>query len=150
EESVKNLLIATAAESAPTDQGMRPAASATAASPAPSAATVSTPAAAGVSQIPLSQVADVRIVQGPSMIKSENGLLRSYVQLNVRDRDIVGFVEEAQQAVAEQIKMPPGMYVEWSGEFEHQVRAKKTLVVIVPIVVAIIFVLLYITYSDLA
>ncbi|MEX1096949.1 MAG: efflux RND transporter permease subunit [Planctomycetales bacterium] len=101
-------------------------------------------------QVPLSQLADVRIVEGPSMIKSENGLLRAYVQLNVRDRDIVGFVEEAQRAVAEQVAMPPGMYVEWSGQFEHQVRARKTLSVIVPIVIVIIFVILYVTYHDLA
>lgn len=99
-------------------------------------------------QIPLAQIADVRIVQGPSMIKSENGLLRSYVQLNVRDRDIVGFVEEAQRAVADKVKLPSGMYIEWSGQFEHQVRAKRTLMIIMPIVVLIIFVLLYITYHD--
>ncbi|HEX5103334.1 MAG TPA: efflux RND transporter permease subunit, partial [Pirellulaceae bacterium] len=104
----------------------------------------------GVAQIPLAQIADVRIVEGPSMIKSENGLLRSYVQLNVRDRDIVGFVEEAQRAVADKVTLPQGMYIEWSGQFEHQVRAKRTLTVIVPIVVLIIFVLLYVTYHDLA
>lgn len=104
----------------------------------------------GVAQIPLAQIADVQIVEGPSMIKSENGLLRSYVQLNVRDRDIVGFVEEAQRAVADQVKLPAGIYIEWSGEFEHQVRAKRTLTVIVPIVVLIIFVLLYVTYHDFA
>ena len=104
----------------------------------------------GVTQIPLAQIADVRIVEGPSMIKSENGLLRSYVQLNVRDRDIVGFVEEAQRAVADKVKLPAGMYIEWSGQFEHQVRAKRTLTVIVPIVVLIIYVLLYITYNDFA
>jgi Cu(I)/Ag(I) efflux system membrane protein CusA/SilA len=105
---------------------------------------------AAVTQIPLAQLADVRIVEGPSMIKSENGLLRSYVQLNVRDRDMVGFVEEAQRVVAAKVKLPAGMYLEWSGQFEHQVRAKRTLTVIVPLVVLIIFVLLYITYHDLA
>ncbi len=108
------------------------------------------PFPSGVAQIPLAQIADVRIVEGPSMIKSENGLLRSYVQLNVRDRDIVGFVEEAQRAVADKVKLPQGMYIEWSGQFEHQVRAKRTLTVIVPIVVLIIFLLLYVTYHDFA
>jgi Cu(I)/Ag(I) efflux system membrane protein CusA/SilA len=103
---------------------------------------------ASAPQIPLSQVATVRIVEGPSMIKSENGLLRSYVQLNVRDRDIVGFVEEAQHAVAERVKLPAGMYLEWSGQFEHQVRAKRTLMVIVPVVILIIFIILYLTYHD--
>jgi Cu(I)/Ag(I) efflux system membrane protein CusA/SilA len=103
----------------------------------------------GMTQIPLSQIADIHIVQGPSMIKSENGLLRSYVQLNVRDRDIVGFVDEAQRVVAEKVKLPPGMYLEWSGQFEHQVRSKRTIMVIFPIVVLTIFVLLYLTYNDL-
>jgi Cu/Ag efflux pump CusA len=99
-------------------------------------------------QIPLASVADIRIVEGPSMIKSENGLLRAYVQLNVRDRDIVGFVEEAQRAVAEQVQLPAGMYLEWSGQFEHQVRARRTLSVLFPLVIALIFLILYITYHD--
>ena len=70
-------------------------------------------------------VADVRIVQGPAMIKSENGKLRSYVQLNVQDRDTIGFVDEAKRVVAQEVKLPPGMHIEWSGEFENQVRAAK-------------------------
>lgn len=82
------------------------------------------------------------------MIKSENGLLRAYVQLNVRDRDLVGFVEEAQRAVAEQVSLPPGMYLEWSGQFEHQLRAKRTLSIVFPLVIVVIFLLLYITYHD--
>ncbi len=100
-------------------------------------------------QVPLSDVADIKIVEGPSVIKSENGMLRSYVQLNVRDRDIVGFVEEAQRAVAQNVKMPPGFYLEWSGQFEHQVRAKKTLEVIFPLVVLLIFVILFMTFNDI-
>jgi len=99
-------------------------------------------------QIPLSLVADVKIVPGPSMIKSENGQLRSYVQLNVRDRDIVGFVEEARQAVDAQVKLPPGSSLEWSGQFEHQVRAQKTLTIVFPAVILIIFVILFLTYKD--
>jgi Cu/Ag efflux pump CusA len=99
-------------------------------------------------QIPLASVADVRIVEGPSMIKSENGLLRAYVQLNVRDRDIVGFVEEAQRAVAEQVEMHAGMYLEWSGQFEHQVRARRTLSIVFPVVILVIFLILYLTYHD--
>jgi Cu(I)/Ag(I) efflux system membrane protein CusA/SilA len=104
--------------------------------------------AAASTQVTLGQVADVRVVEGPSMIKSENGLLRSYVQLNVRDRDVVGFVEEAQRIVAEKVKLPQGMYVEWSGEFEHQVRARKTLQVVFPAVMVIIVLLLYLTYKS--
>jgi Cu(I)/Ag(I) efflux system membrane protein CusA/SilA len=102
-------------------------------------------------QIPLTDVADVRIVEGPAMIKSENGRLRNYVTLNVRgDRDIVGFVEEARRVIAEKIKLPAGVHLEWSGEFEHQVRAAKTLRVIFPAVIVLIFVILYLTYKDLA
>lgn len=107
-----------------------------------------TPIRSKSQQVPLASVADVRIVEGPSMIKSENGLLRAYVQLNVRQRDIVGFVEEAQRAVAEQVEMPAGMYLEWSGQFEHQVRARRTLTVVFPLVIVLIFLILYITYHD--
>jgi len=100
-------------------------------------------------QVPLAMVADVNVVEGPAVIKSENGLLRSYVQLNVRDRDIVGFVEEAQRVVAQKVKLPQGMYIEWSGQFEHQVRARKTLQVVFPAVILLIFIILYLTYNDL-
>ena len=70
----------------------------------------------------LGALADVRIVEGPAMIKSENGRLLNYVTLNVRGRDIVGFVDEAQRVVAQKVKLPEGVHIEWSGEFEHQVR----------------------------
>lgn len=136
EQSVENLLIA-ASSGGPATEGTG--------SQSADTANTSVPL-----QIPLSQVADVRIVQGPSMIRSENGLLRSYVRLNVRDRDIIGFVEEAQQAVASQVTMPPGMYVEWTGQFEHELRARRTLSIIVPAVVITIFVLLFVVYHDLA
>jgi copper/silver efflux system protein len=99
-------------------------------------------------QVPLEDVADVRIVEGPSMIKSENGLLRSYVQLSVRDRDTVGFVEEARRLVSEKVKLPAGMYLEWSGEFEHELRARKTLRVVFPAVIAVIVLILYLTYKS--
>jgi Cu/Ag efflux pump CusA len=100
--------------------------------------------------IPLSAVADVRIVEGPAMIKSENGRLLNYVTLNVRGRDIVGFVDEAQRAVAQKVKLPEGVSIAWSGEFEHQVRAARTLRLVFPAVVVLIFIILYLTYHDLA
>jgi Cu(I)/Ag(I) efflux system membrane protein CusA/SilA len=110
-----------------------------------------TPAGNVPVQVPLSEVADVRIVEGPAMIKSENGRLRNYVTLNVRgDRDVVGFVEEAQRVVAEKVKLPEGVHLEWSGEFEHQVRAARTLRIILPAVIVLIFLILYLTYKDLA
>jgi Cu(I)/Ag(I) efflux system membrane protein CusA/SilA len=101
-------------------------------------------------QVPLSEVAEVRVVEGPAVIKSENGRLRNYVTLVVSgDRDVVGFVEEAQRVVAEKVKLPEGVHLEWSGEFEHQVRAAKTLRIILPAVLVLIFVILYLTYKDL-
>ncbi len=99
-------------------------------------------------QVYLSDVADVRVMEGPVMIKSENGMLRSYVQLNARDRDIVGFVEEAQRKVAAIVKLPEGSFLEWTGQFEHQVRAKKTLRLVFPAVLLLILAILYITYHD--
>jgi Cu(I)/Ag(I) efflux system membrane protein CusA/SilA len=98
--------------------------------------------------VPLAAVADVRVVEGPSMIKSENGLLRAYIQLRVRDRDELGFIEEAQRVVAEKVKLPAGMYVEWSGTFEHQVRANRTLRVVFPAVIAVIALILYLTHKS--
>jgi copper/silver efflux system protein len=104
----------------------------------------------GPLQVPLGELADVRIVEGPTMIKSENGRLRNYVTLNVRgDRDVVGFVEQAQRVVAEKVTLPEGVHIEWAGEFEHQVRAAKTLRIIFPAVLLLIFVILYLTYKDL-
>jgi Cu(I)/Ag(I) efflux system membrane protein CusA/SilA len=101
-------------------------------------------------QVPLGEVADVRVVEGPPMIKSENGQLLNYVTLMVRGRDMVGFVEEAQRTVAEKVPLPEGVHVEWSGEFEHQVRAAHTLRFVFPAAIVLIFVILYLTYKDLA
>ena len=101
-------------------------------------------------QIPLGQIASVRVVEGPAIIKGENGLLRNYVQLNVRGRDVVGFVHEAQRVVAQQVKLPEGVHIEWTGQFEHQVHARRTLSVVFPVVFALIFLILYVTYRDVA
>lgn len=100
--------------------------------------------------IPLGALADVKVVEGPAMIKSENGRLLNYVTLNVRGRDIVGFVDEAQRVVSQKVKLPEGVHIEWSGEFEHQVRAARTLRFVFPAVIVLIFVILYMTYHDLA
>jgi Cu(I)/Ag(I) efflux system membrane protein CusA/SilA len=107
-------------------------------------------APSGKPLIPLGALAEVRIVEGPAMIKSENGRLLNYVTLNVRGRDIVGFVDEAQRVVAQQVTLPEGVHLEWSGEFEHQVRAANTLRFVFPAVIVLIFVILYLTYKDLA
>ncbi|MFO0848559.1 MAG: efflux RND transporter permease subunit [Gemmataceae bacterium] len=104
----------------------------------------------GVSHVPLSAVADVRITEGPAAIKGENGLLRNYVRLNVRGRDAEEFVAAARQAVAARVRLPDGVFCEWTGQFEHQARARRTLTVAVPAVVLLIFLLLWRTYRDLA
>jgi Cu(I)/Ag(I) efflux system membrane protein CusA/SilA len=99
-------------------------------------------------QVPLSKVVTIDTTMGPSMISSENGLLRGTVLLNVRGRDVGGFVEQARQEVARQVKMPPGYYIEWSGQYENQISARKRLELVIPIVLAIIFALLYRTYGS--
>ena len=82
------------------------------------------------------------------MIQSENGLLKGTVLLNVRGRDIGSLVEEADIVIKEKVQLPPGYYISWSGQFENQQRAKQRLLLVVPIVVLVIFGLLYMTYNS--
>ena len=105
-------------------------------------------AAAGGATVPLSQVARINTVEGATMIQSENGLLRGTVLLNVRDRDVGGFVEEAKRVVASEVELPSGYYIEWSGQFENQQRARARLLIVVPIVLFVIFGLLFLTYRS--
>ncbi len=100
--------------------------------------------------VPLGDVATVQTVEGPATIKGENGRLRSYVRLNVRDRSAAQFVAEARRAVAEQVRLPAGVHLEWTGQFEHQQRSFARLTVIVPLVIGAILLLLFWTYHDLA
>ena len=104
--------------------------------------------APGGAQIPLAQLATIRTVDGASMIASENGLLRGTVLLNVRGRDVGSFVEEAKRSLADRVKLPMGYYFEWSGQYENQLRARQRLQLVVPIVLIVIFVLLYLTYGS--
>ncbi|MEW6129320.1 MAG: CusA/CzcA family heavy metal efflux RND transporter [Acidobacteriota bacterium] len=99
-------------------------------------------------QIPLAQLATIRAVAGASMISSENGLLRSTVLLNVRGRDVMSFVDEARRVLNERVKLPAGYYFEWSGQYENQQRAKARLQLVLPVVLIVIFVLLYFTYRS--
>ena len=98
--------------------------------------------------VPLSAVADIRTVTGPTMISSENGLLRGTVLLNVRGRDVGSFVDEAKRAIVREVQLPEGYYVAWSGQYENQQRARARLLVVVPIVLVVIFGLLYLTYHS--
>jgi Cu(I)/Ag(I) efflux system membrane protein CusA/SilA len=99
-------------------------------------------------QVPLSKVVTIKTTMGPSMITSENGLLRGSVLLNVRGRDVGGFVDQAKQQVARDVKMPPGYYIEWSGQYENQISARKRLEMVIPIILVVIFALLYRTYGS--
>ena len=104
----------------------------------------------GAGPIPLSAVADIRVAEGPPMINSENALLRGTVLFNVRGRDLGGTVEEAKQQLTRLLtQMPKGYFLDWSGQYENQLRATRTLRLIVPIVLVIIFGVLYFTFGSL-
>jgi Cu(I)/Ag(I) efflux system membrane protein CusA/SilA len=102
------------------------------------------------SQIPLSELARIEHVRGPAMISSENGLLLATVLLNVQGRDVGGFVEEARARVAREVSLPAGYYLGWSGRWEYQEHARHRLLVVLPIVLLVIFVMLYFTYHSVA
>jgi copper/silver efflux system protein len=98
--------------------------------------------------VPLGQLAEIRRSIGPSEIQSEDGLLKLFVQANVRGRDLGGFVAEAQRRVAEEVAPEPGVTIVWSGQFENQLRASRTLQAVVPAVLLIIFLLLVVTFRS--
>ncbi|WP_394990751.1 efflux RND transporter permease subunit [Emticicia sp.] len=100
-----------------------------------------------VGPIPLSAVADISIAEGPPMINSENAMLRGTLLFNIRERDMGSTVNDAKKALESQIqKLPKGYFIEWSGQYENQVRAEKRLKVLMPIVLIIITIILYFTF----
>ena len=99
--------------------------------------------------IPLGQLATVRISKGAPAIRTENALLSAYIYVDIRDRDIGGYVHDAQAAVRDKVKFPPGYYATWSGQFEYMERAKEKLKIVVPVTLGIIFVLLYLNFRRL-
>jgi len=103
---------------------------------------------AGV-RVPLSRVADIRMVEGPPTVSREDAQRRIVVQCNVRDRDMGGFVEEAQIAVKKAVMLPPGYFITWGGQFENQQRAQATLIVVVPVCLGLIFLLLFMSFNSL-
>ncbi|MEY2879866.1 MAG: hypothetical protein RLZZ15_2246, partial [Verrucomicrobiota bacterium] len=100
--------------------------------------------------VPLGQVATITRVLGPSEIASENGRLRTFVQANVTARDLGSFVDEAKKTIAQSVTLDPGMTIEWSGQYENQIRAGKTLLIAAAVSLFIIFVLLVITFHSIA
>ncbi len=104
----------------------------------------------GGGTVPLGEVAKVSLAPGPSSIRTENAQLAGYIYVDFRDRDLGGYVADAQRAVATQIKFPPGYYVTWSGQFEYLERAKARLRLVVPFTVLLIFLLLYLNFWNVS
>lgn len=98
--------------------------------------------------LPLSSVADVEVNIGPPMISSENGMLRSVVFMNARGKDLGSVINDSKKMIDEKLKLPPGYFYTWSGQYENKIRAQNTLMIIMPVVFFIIFVLLYLTFKD--
>ncbi|MBL8529941.1 MAG: efflux RND transporter permease subunit, partial [Burkholderiales bacterium] len=104
----------------------------------------------GGAMIPLGQVARVSLERGPPAIRTENALLSAYIFVDIRGRDIGGYVADARRAVQESVKFPPGYYATWSGQFEYLERARSRMQIVVPLTLAIIFLLLYVNFGRLA
>ncbi|OIR17264.1 cation efflux system protein CusA [mine drainage metagenome] len=102
--------------------------------------------AEGGAMIPLGQVAHIGISKGAPSIRTENALLSAYIYVDIRDRDIGSYVDEARKAVAAQVKFPPGYYATWSGQFEYMERAAAKMKIVIPITLLIIFLLLYLNF----
>jgi Cu(I)/Ag(I) efflux system membrane protein CusA/SilA len=98
--------------------------------------------------VPLAEVATVELTRGPSMIRTENGQLANYVYVDIRDRDLGGYVADAQRAVQASTQFPPGYYVVWSGQYEYLQRAEARLKIVVPATLLIIFLLLYLNFRS--
>lgn len=106
------------------------------------------PTSAGA-MVPLGQVARITIAKGAPGIRTENALLSAYIYVDIRDRDIGSYVAEARKAVADQVKFPPGYYATWSGQFESMERAIQKMKVVIPVTLALIFLLLYLNFRRL-
>lgn len=106
--------------------------------------------AAQMRYVPLSSVAAVEAAPGPNQISRENGKRRIVVTANVRERDLGSFVAEAQQAVSEKVKLPPGYWIGWGGQFEQLVSATKRLTIVVPVALLLVFLLLFMSFGSVA
>ncbi|MGH6767083.1 MAG: efflux RND transporter permease subunit, partial [Bradyrhizobium sp.] len=104
----------------------------------------------GGGAVPLREVAKVALARGPTSIRTENGQLATYVYVDIRDRDLGGYVADAQQAVQASIHFPPGYYVIWSGQYEYLERATARLKIVVPVTLLLIFLLLYLNFRSIA
>ncbi|MBI2806790.1 MAG: efflux RND transporter permease subunit [Planctomycetes bacterium] len=98
--------------------------------------------------VPLAELADIKLVSGPAMIRDENGMLSGYVFVDIADRDVGGYVEDAKKAVESQLTLPTGYSLTWSGQYENMIRVRERLKIVIPITVFLIFVLLYMNTSS--
>jgi Cu(I)/Ag(I) efflux system membrane protein CusA/SilA len=106
--------------------------------------------AGGMAQIPLTQLADIRVTTGPAMIRDEDAMLAGYVFIDVTAKDIGGYVDEAKRVIQERLKLPAGYFLSWSGQYEFQLRAKERLKILLPVVFFVIFILLYMTFHSIS
>jgi len=104
----------------------------------------------GMAQIPLAQLADIRVTTGPAMIRDEDAMLGGYVFIDVTAKDIGGYVDEAKRVIQERLKLPAGYFISWSGQYEFQLRAKERLKILLPVVFFVIFILLYMTFHSIS
>ncbi len=129
-EKLKRILVPVMNNQQPANSGQRPAMGGV------------QPAAMNIVQVPLGELTDIKIVRGPTQIKSEEGLLASYVYIDFSGRDVGGYVEEAKKKVAS-LKIPEGYRLQWSGEYEYLVKTHERLKLVIPLTALIIFVLIY-------
>ena len=108
------------------------------------------PTMEGGTQVPLAQLADIRTVSGPAMLRDENGMLNGYVYVDVTGRDVGGYVEEAKRVVRQNVKMPPGYTLAWSGQYEAMERVKDRLAVVLPLTLFLVLALLYVNTKSAA
>jgi cobalt-zinc-cadmium resistance protein CzcA len=99
--------------------------------------------------VPLEQLAEVKMIEGPVQISRQDGVRRIGIEMNITGRDIGSFVAEARQKIKEKVKLPAGYYLTWGGQFENQQRAMKKLMIIGPVAIGLILLLLYVTFRSI-
>jgi Cu(I)/Ag(I) efflux system membrane protein CusA/SilA len=108
------------------------------------------PAMDGRTQVPVSQLAEVRLLSGPAMLRDENGMLTGYVYVDVAGRDIGGYVADAKRAVAEKVTLPAGYSLAWSGQYEAMQRVRARLMIVLPVTLFLVLMLLYLNMRSVA
>ncbi len=108
------------------------------------------PVVGGQAQIPISELADIKFVSGPAMLRDENGMINGYVYVDVAGRDVGSYVEEAKRVVRENVKLPPGYSIAWSGQYEAMERVRQRLMVVLPLTLFLILMLLYLNTKSVA